>query len=440
MKIQQSAKQEVSLWPVLLPCLAAGIAALLLSSAGCGSAASAAETTPNSAIGKVAQRAVKGKPSYTATAYLLVQPQNAGFAPIETRPKEGEDLAKYAESQATLLKSRPVIEAALKAPEIAKLKLGDRTADPTEWLGERLQTSTSQARRKKDIIEVSVTCDNPAEAAALANALANAYLSDVIGAEMRRKRARYDQLERAMEEPLEKIRRSRSQLKPLVEKLGTTDPHAIALKVQVAAEQLSALARQSAQQEFELRKAKSELESSRALWESLAKTEIPEAAVDKLASTDSTMADMLLPRLAHVTKSLSQERAKDSPDAKTVADLEQQLRKLQSQVAARREELREQLRQRKGAPIQAELKSREAKVHCVQAACKTFVDEVAKKRAQLEQIEKSAEQLAAMRPIIDQLEGELKGLVDERERLLSEINRSPRVTLAQRAETPIKAD
>jgi polysaccharide biosynthesis transport protein len=435
MKTKHTPKPEVSLWRTLPPCIAAGIVALLLSSAGCGSAASAAETTTKSAVGKVAKKVLASKPSYTATAYLIVRPPDA--APAVAPPLKPEDFAKFVQSQTVLLKSRPVVEAALKDPKVVKLKLGERTDDPVAWLTERLRTTVLL---KQWLIDLSLTSDDPAEAATLANAVAGAYMTDVIEADFRQKYSRYDQAERAMEEPTKKMRRYRDQLRTLAEQLGTTDPKALSIKTQVAAEQLSSFQRASAQCESELRKAKADGDSRKAMLAKIAKDGIPEAEVDKAAGADEKMRDDLQPRLSGVEQQLTREKGKDSPDTKKLADLEKQHQKIQSQIAARREELRQRLKQDLPAALELSIMKNELDVASLQTQYKRLVGDTDKKRAQLDQIKKATDELSPLRTEIEQLELVLKGLADQRERLHWEIMRTPRVMLAQKAERPTKAD
>ena len=124
------------------------------------------------------------------------------------------------------------------------------------------------------------------EAQILVQAVVDAYLSQVVAVEKNQRRVRLDQLERTQTEHSTRIRTRRNDLKELAERLGTTDQKALSIKQQVAMEQFTFAQRSQGQAEFELRKAKSELDTQKAMLQGLDELEISDFEVEQFAKSD----------------------------------------------------------------------------------------------------------------------------------------------------------
>ena len=106
---------------------------------------------------------------HSATVYLQVLPRATSMdSPHMPMKEELAEYENYLDTQAALLKSRFVLTAALKHPnvrELASVKSLDRDKDTAGWLSERLLVRV--APKNRGIIQVIVTVSDSEEAATL---------------------------------------------------------------------------------------------------------------------------------------------------------------------------------------------------------------------------------------------------------------------------------
>jgi uncharacterized protein involved in exopolysaccharide biosynthesis len=116
---------------------------------------------------------LKATPIYTSTSRIFVE---------QSGPKIIGDLEKgvmtesqnYLYTQVELLKSTPILEAALVAPGIRQMKTFAKVDNQTAYLKRHLQADVG---KKDDIINLSFDSPFPAEAAQLVNAVVDCYIT-----------------------------------------------------------------------------------------------------------------------------------------------------------------------------------------------------------------------------------------------------------------------
>jgi polysaccharide biosynthesis transport protein len=111
--------------------------------------------------------ALHAQKQYTASASLLIRPSNlpALIDPTQTQAEDSTTLAHIQSDDVSLATSTPVAT-------LAKQKLGTK-----ESVGDLQNEVTATADASNDLIDISVTDTDPAQAAAKANAFANALVS-----------------------------------------------------------------------------------------------------------------------------------------------------------------------------------------------------------------------------------------------------------------------
>src|SRR5262249_34883685 len=125
-------------------------------------------------------------PKYTARTEMLV-PQDDRFLLPTSEPRR--DLVSHQKTQVALVKSRWVLDAALKPqrrPDGSEFKLSNRSmlselSEPVEeWLEKHLQAEFLNAT---EILRISISGDRPAEQVALVNQVREAYQREVLDRE-----------------------------------------------------------------------------------------------------------------------------------------------------------------------------------------------------------------------------------------------------------------
>jgi capsular exopolysaccharide synthesis family protein len=150
---------------------------------------------------------VVATPVYVATARVAVE-QNGPRMFEEGRGGGAEDTESYLQTQAEAMKSVPVVARALDAVGYRTMRtFAGATGDPVEWL-RRAGTLKIEAPRKADVITVSMESPSPGEAAAVANAVVDAFVVES-GLERRRTGERMVEALRKEKAGLEREREAR---------------------------------------------------------------------------------------------------------------------------------------------------------------------------------------------------------------------------------------
>jgi succinoglycan biosynthesis transport protein ExoP len=155
-------------------------------------------------------------PSYKARALLHISsiPPRVIFQTNES----WIDYPTYQRNQLTYIKSRLVLTAALRSPEVARLRLDHQVADPLPWLEEKIQV-----RFDGEILHISMDGADPDEVAILVNAVTDAYLKEVVYIETDDRRRRFERLKQVYGDFQSRLTERRDELRRLAEELGSDD-------------------------------------------------------------------------------------------------------------------------------------------------------------------------------------------------------------------------
>ncbi len=183
------------------------------------------------------------------TAYALLKiDENTPRLVFSTAEGE-DDFFTFRQTQTALVKSRFVLNAALRRPGVSDLKTLRGIAHPVEWLQEQLKVGSYNS---PEILQIALSGENPEELAALVNAVKDAYLDEVVLADRKKRIARVSELEQIYNDTEEKVRKKEERVEQLARQLGTGDSAALSIKHQMALEQISLLRREHARVRFAL--------------------------------------------------------------------------------------------------------------------------------------------------------------------------------------------
>jgi capsular exopolysaccharide synthesis family protein len=140
---------------------------------------------------------------YTTYSIIRVSPQDPRIYYNEDPHGRG-DFASYMKTQAGVLRSHFVLTAALRDPEVAALPMLKAQDDPVRYLEEELQIETADG---SELIKPKLSGDDARAIALIVNAIHDAFFSEVVEAERKRKQIRLKQIEDGitqMQQDLEK--------------------------------------------------------------------------------------------------------------------------------------------------------------------------------------------------------------------------------------------
>src|SRR5262249_10503754 len=120
------------------------------------------------------------------------------------------DYETYRQTQAVLVKSRLVLNAALRNPKVANLPLLLQQKDPVAWLKDAIQVDFLD---KTEIMRISIAGKPSEELATLVTAVTDAYLQEIVNKEQTQRLLRLDDLRALTSQYEEKLRSKRQAMR-----------------------------------------------------------------------------------------------------------------------------------------------------------------------------------------------------------------------------------
>ncbi len=377
---------------------------------------------------------------YTASAVLQVaaQPPVVAFRTAETdqRTQPHDAFAVFKDTQEQLIRSPLVTLAALRDPEVAGLPpIRKRGPAASQWLEDEIEVTFPG---DAEIMLVSMTSRNPQEAATLANAVVAAYMEDVVGRSRQERQDRLNELQQVAVEKDADLRERRNRLDQLAQQFGTGEQEAMRLKQQLVQQELADYRREYMRTQFELRRARGELEGQRAMLAVVDEIEISPYEMDTLLQRDP-VARPVAEQLAWKRTEAAYVSANVRPEvvARYASRYQSDLHALQSQFELRAQELREGVRTMKRNEIQQALREKEIEVAML-------IDREQQLRADVERLDREARLLGGfyidvetVRDNIEQLKNTLQSLAEERYKIEVELRSRPRIEQLRPADVPV---
>jgi capsular exopolysaccharide synthesis family protein len=198
------------------------------------------------------------------------------------------DFSLFQRAQVAMVKSRPVLEAALAEPRVADLDLWRDKADPVEWLEKNLQADYTLA---PEILRISLKGDEPEDLKIVLDAVTGAYLREFHQQESTRQRTRLRQLQDLYTQFDDSLREKRQKLTNLAKKTGPNDAQVKAVHHEFALQRLAEAQKELMRNQLEVTRLEGELAAHKAKQKLPAEQPIPEGVLDEvMAKKDPTIA------------------------------------------------------------------------------------------------------------------------------------------------------
>jgi polysaccharide biosynthesis transport protein len=375
---------------------------------------------------------------YTASATIKVEMQERTVLGT-SNSTDRERFEIFKSSQREALLGRPVMTAALRKKEIAKIPVIEEqtlNGDAPDWLQRHLSVDFPG---KAEWMVVSITRYDPREAAALVNAVVDSYYFDVVSVERSEKQNRVDRLESAVNAKEDEIRKARNELRNLAKSYGiSADNDAITQRQRLFLDELGLYRQELARREFEAAKLDSELASQMALLKYMDIADVPAGEVETWVQKDQ-MAQVLLHELAlRKVRQITGENGgppggDKPPDAERV---QRETKTLQDEFNKRREQLVAVARKQKRSVLQAEIIKLETTLKVVTEQRDNLAKDVEKRKTEAANFGVSSVEIEMLKSDLKQHELVWTKLIDQRDILKIELNASQRIGQPQKAEPP----
>ncbi|QDT34629.1 polysaccharide biosynthesis tyrosine autokinase [Thalassoglobus polymorphus] len=161
----------------------------------------------------------------------------------------------YKQTQMRKVTGEYVLNAALRDPEISNLPTLKEQQHPTDWLEKNLKVTSPAS----EFFRLELEGDRPKDLAMIVNAVADAFLTEVVNKERTSRQDRLRQLQGFYRDINEELGLKRTQLEGIAQSLKTTDPEILSSKRQLEYEYYGQLREEFTRLRFELMQANIQL-------------------------------------------------------------------------------------------------------------------------------------------------------------------------------------
>ncbi|MFO0850931.1 MAG: P-loop NTPase [Gemmataceae bacterium] len=385
----------------------------------------------------------------TSATLIRVAPASATRVLQESARPPGENDSGYMRTQLNLIRSRPVLRAALKEEAVQRLPVVARQPDPLAWLERDL---TVQQVEGTEIIRLSLTTRGDGTGLdGVVNAVATAYLAAVERTEHATQLAHLSELRKVYATAEDKVRQQREALLRLTRTLKGADAQVLSLKQKVLIDEYGVLKRELAGTSTRVR----ELEVRLAGYRSrLSPAGGPPAA----GQPDPGPADALVERDVDTDPRVQAQQARVAALAEAAAvtrdrvvgpdhpgvrrakqDHEAAVKALDALRAERRAALADRHRSATRATAEQMVRDAEAELDLLAKQRKALEAEAAGLRAEVDKLGLESVELDLKRAEVDRSELFVKSIWEQKERLEAELlgNDLHRVSVLAPAEEPV---
>ncbi len=296
-------------------------------------------------------------PSGGHTAHTLLHIADRQPVVIAAIPENQADFGNYQRTQLVLIKSLPVLNAALRDPKVKKLPAVQKRINPIGWLKEEIKADFSLA---PSILRISMSGHDPEQLTLLLDAVREAYLSEIVNKEHNLRLERLKQLKDMHAERDRVWQEKRNALRLLKNDLGAGDGKLLAIKQEYDERELNALRTELFQLESQLRTARWEAQLQPDPEKALANLPIRESQVEQTLRNDPVI-DQHIKEIAQLEKDLVAIE-KRAVNLKAEPAYRQKMASLgiaKKALADRREELRAQAVKQVRDKARAELETKQ---------------------------------------------------------------------------------
>jgi len=279
-------------------------------------------------------------PSYTAFAQIHVfskAPEVGGYG-----LDQGPGLGTYIKSQAAIIKSRPILQDALKRDEVKRLGLETKHPEPAVFLESRL---TTEFQDNSELLIVKFSSDDASEATTILKAITEAYMEYVSYGEKHNRTQEVAELEKVLNETNLGLKKKRTNLNELARNLDGLDKEALQRQREEIMSNVRDLRAQRVSMRIELARANGQLESHTARVKALEQIVISDPMVDAELEKDPVARPLLgkIERLQSIVDDFDRAGQSSTP---TRVRADQLLQKQLVMLGKRRTELRVDLKER----------------------------------------------------------------------------------------------
>ena len=214
-------------------------------------------------------------PKPTFTARTLVHIYSTRPFILKNVPDNQTDFANYQRNLLALLRSRLVLNSALRNPKVASLQMIRDKLDPIAWLEKEIQADFSVA---PEILRIALAGEEPKDLVPIVDAVRDAYVKDIVYKEHNQRSNRLSKLKLLSHEYGEQVRKKKEIYDEMSKGLGSKESKSLTLRREFALAQLQSIQNYLLSVQQDLLKARNELEQ---VMQADARSELPQVIQTK---------------------------------------------------------------------------------------------------------------------------------------------------------------
>jgi capsular exopolysaccharide synthesis family protein len=342
----------------------------------------------------------------------------------------------FRDTQKSLITSRYVVIAALRDPKLksrACIQREDAKHNAIAWLTGEIHVDFPS--KNAGVMQVSATEPDKEDAAAIVNAVVNAYRKEIVDKDREQRRERYSELQKLSAEKENDVRSKRELLKRELENAGGADEQTMAVRSTMAV-----TVYQNALLEFNRMKAESRallgrMKEAEAFRKDLSDgvVEIAEPEIAMLLNTDPLYRD-LKGRLGFLQQleRMNEDRAVKGPISKQSIGHQQNVAELaatKARIDDLKNESREQIRNAKRIELERDFRRMKTQLDVYNEQLGFLDKEVEKKQIEADASGRTSINAQMAKAEVENLEHIVHNLAEEREHLKIELNSPERVVV-----------
>ena len=189
---------------------------------------------------------------YTAVATLQVQQEEPRLVLTTQENKTRFEL--FQRTQNGMIKSRLVLDTVIKDPKVANLETiheatQESQGDPVEWLAKEVNVDFPPGSQ---LLQIALSGQHPADLPVLVNMITDTYMRLVVDRAYNERISRVETLRKLYGKYQEDMKTRREQIRKLALVVGSDDRRTLAMKSQLAHQQLAMIQQQQLQVKSEL--------------------------------------------------------------------------------------------------------------------------------------------------------------------------------------------
>lgn len=373
---------------------------------------------------------------YTAEAYLRCSICEPSIYNSNAHVPTELEFEVFKNTQMSLMTHRLVLNSALYRDTkvqgkdekfvIAKFAMLADESDPIGCLTKKLSISFP---RKDELMRVSMTADDAVQAAAIVTAVRDAFMSEVVDAERKKRDEKISELNSIKIGKAQELKDQMTDLRRIADTLGTTDTDAISQKQRIILDELATLRAESIRNQFEYNRMMGELAARKAEREAVESVPISDVEVQQECPNDGILHELQL-RMADMqdlAEEMKQSIAENTRSPAAVR-LMGQYAKLQGKYNDRLDQLKQDIMAKRKGMAEREVKKLEAAIEIAKKQNEAAQEDLKSLKKEADRIGVQSIDMQMRHAAITSSSKALEEITSELERLNVNSKTAPRVT------------